>query len=99
MHAVVTDLRLSPDTVEPRPAGTTECGQVGDRPKHQAKEIEALMREAEARGWVFTKGQRYFKGKCSCAGKHMKTIKLTPSDPNYLLNTRKWLERQSCWKD
>jgi hypothetical protein len=27
----------------------------------------------------------------------MKTMHLTPSNPRYELNLRKWLERQPCW--
>jgi hypothetical protein len=38
------------------------------------------------------------QGKCGCEAKHMKTVHLTPSDPRYGLNTRKWFER-TCWKD
>lgn len=71
---------------------------MGDRPKHNRPDIEALMREAEARGWVFTKGSGYYKGKCSCEGKHMKTVHLSPSNPRYTLNLRKWFER-TCWKE
>lgn len=56
------------------------------------------MRDAEARGWVFTKGSGYYKGKCSCEAKHIKTVHLTPSNPRYTLNLRKWFER-TCWKD
>jgi len=71
---------------------------VGDRPKHPKKDIEALMREAEDRGWVFERGNGYYKGKCGCEGKHIKTIHLSPSNPRYVLNAQKWFER-TCWKD
>ncbi len=70
---------------------------MGARSRHQNKDIEAFMKEAESRGWGFTRGNNYYKGRCSCEGKHKHTIKCTPSDPNYLLNLRKWFER-TCWK-
>lgn len=70
---------------------------MGERPKHPTKELEAILKEAESRGWSFTKGKRYYKGRCSCEGKHLHTVKLTPSDPKYPLNLRKWFER-NCWK-
>lgn len=72
---------------------------MGDRPKHPKRDIEALLRDAEQRGWCFIKNPRgYYKGKCSCEGKHLKTVHLTPSNPQYVLNLRKWFER-TCWKD
>jgi hypothetical protein len=72
---------------------------VGDRPKSKNQDIEALLREAESRGWVFTKNPNgYYKGKCGCPGKHVKSVHLTPSDRRYVLNARKWFER-TCWKD
>lgn len=71
---------------------------MGDRPRHPKKDLEALLRDAEACGWVFEKKNGYYKGKCGCEAKHRKTVHLSPSDPRYVLNTRKWFER-TCWKD
>lgn len=34
---------------------------------------------------------------CPCTEEHFKTVHLSPSNPNYELNLRKWLERQPCW--
>lgn len=69
-----------------------------ERPKHPVKELESLLREAEDKGWRVSRGKRYYRLYCPC-GEHMKTMHLTPSDPRYRLNFRKWLERQPCWKD
>jgi hypothetical protein len=67
------------------------------RPRHPVKELEAVLREAEDKSWRVTKGKKYFKMKCPCAGKHMRTVHLSPSDPNYERNLRAWLGRQPCW--
>ncbi len=67
------------------------------RPKHQVKELEAVLREAEQRHWRVDK-PNYFRLLCPC-GKHQRRVHLTPSNPNYELNLRKWLERQPCWEE
>lgn len=68
------------------------------RPRHPGKELEALLRHAEAHGWRADKPSAYFRLRCPC-GSHQRRVHLTPSDPNYVLNARKWLERQPCWKE
>ena len=68
------------------------------RPKHQRKELEALLKEAEGQGWLVTRAGRYFKLKCPCPEKHLTTVHLTPSNPRYELNKRKWLVRRTCWE-
>lgn len=68
------------------------------RPTHPKKEFEAFLKDAEAQEWEVSKGKKYYKMKCPC-GTHMKTIHLTPSDPNYLRNARGWLRRETCWKE
>jgi hypothetical protein len=65
--------------------------------KHPDKDIRAFLATVEAAGWVVVKASKYFKCKCPC-GLHMKWVHLTPSGAQYLLNTRKWFERQPCWK-
>ena len=70
---------------------------MADRPKHPRKELETIIREAEARGWGVTKGKGYFRMLCPC-GQHKKWVALTPSDPRYGTNLGKWLARQSCWE-
>jgi len=78
--------------------GSCQTGQpMADRPKHPRKELEAVIREAEARGWRVSKGKGYFRMLCPC-GKHKKWVALTPSDPRYGTNLGKWLARQSCWE-
>ena len=70
------------------------------RPKHQDKDLEEIIREAERRGWRAEKGSKYFELLCpKKCGKHYRWVHLTPSDPRYGLNLRKWLERQPCWKE
>lgn len=65
--------------------------------KDQQQRLAALRAEAQQHGWRVERRKRYYKMFCPCPGKHMKTMHLTPSDPLYELNLRKWLERQPCW--
>jgi hypothetical protein len=67
------------------------------RPKHPIKELEAVLKAAEAQGWDVAKNV-YYKMKCPCPGKHLKTVHNTPSDPNYLRNLIGQLKRTTCWK-
>ena len=71
---------------------------VSPRPRHQTKEIEALLCSLERQGWRMTKGGGYFKAYCPCR-EHLKTIHLTPSSAGYLRNLMGWLRRESCWKE
>jgi hypothetical protein len=51
------------------------------RPKHPEPSLERVLREAEAKGWRVTKRpNRYFKMKCPCDLRHIKTVKLSPSN-------------------
>lgn len=68
------------------------------RPRHQVKELEAVLQQAEGRGWRIDKGSKYFSMRCPC-GNHQRWVHLTPSSPNYELNLRKWLQRQPCWQE
>lgn len=70
-----------------------------DRQKHDRADLEAILLEVEAHGWRVERDRGYFKTYCPCVDKHMKTVKLTPSDPRYPLNLRKWFQRQTCWKE
>jgi hypothetical protein len=65
--------------------------------KHD-KDIEPVLRAAENQGWRVSKGKRYYKMWCPCPLKHMKTVHLTPSDPNYVRNLLAQLRRRTCWK-
>ena len=74
------------------------------RPKHPDKDIEAVLREAEARDWTVYRDKGYYKAKCPCGDHANWSIKLTPSNPNYAKNlTAKnltaWFQRQSCWEE
>ena len=68
------------------------------RPRHPNKDLEALLREAEAKGWRATKPRKYFKVFCGC-GQHQRTVHITPSDNDYERNLRGWLKRTGCWED
>ena len=61
----------------------------------QGKELEAIRRIAVKKGWRVERGKRYYKMWCPC-GRHMKTMKLTPSDPNYTRNLLGQLRRATC---
>lgn len=69
------------------------------RPKHRDPDLEKLLTDAEDRDWRVMKGSKYYKCYCPCDEEHMKTVHLTPSGGRYAMNTRKWFERQGCWKE
>lgn len=68
------------------------------RPRHPKPELEALLLDVERHGWRVMKGNGYFKCYCPCDAQHMRSVHLTPSGGRYAMNTRKWFERQPCWK-
>lgn len=72
---------------------------MSSRPKHPIKELEAVLKEAEGKGWLVTKGKKYFMMWCSCAKKHKKSLKLTPSTRTYKKNLMGELRRATCWED
>ncbi len=67
------------------------------RQKHPRKDFEALLREAEERSWRVDRNKGYYKVLCPCPEKHWVSVVLTPSSGRTLMNTRKTLERCSCW--
>ena len=67
-----------------------------ERPRHPKKDIERFMQSAEARGWRFVKGKKYYKGLCSC-GMHLHMVHLTPSSRRYLANLAHRCSRLDCW--
>lgn len=67
------------------------------RPRHPDKDLESILQLAEGQGWRVIRKRKYYKAYCPC-GDHLKTIHMTPSNPNYGLNLTKWLERQPCWE-
>jgi hypothetical protein len=66
------------------------------RPRHQIKELEELLTEAERKGWRVDRRSRYFRLRCPC-GKHMTWVHLTPSNPRYTLERRQYLQGTGCW--
>lgn len=70
------------------------------RPRHNNKDLEAVLRKGEAQGWrVAGGGDKHFKMKCPCPKKCMKTVSTTPSSPNYLRDLKAQLRRATCWED
>ena len=67
------------------------------RPRHRRKDLEAVLREAEDKGWRVQKGKRYFTMWCPNDCRCFKTVHLTPSDPYYERNLRAQLRRGTCW--
>ena len=51
------------------------------------KELKEILKEAEAQGWVFTKGNRHIKGK-HLSGKTA-TISVSPSENRAIKNIKK----------
>ena len=68
------------------------------RPRHRVKELEAVLKEAEAKGWRVELGKKYWKMYCPNGCKCKKTVKCTPSDPHYETNLRHFLDRETCWR-
>jgi hypothetical protein len=68
------------------------------RPRHKTKEFEAVLKEAEQKGWRVTLGGNgHYKMYCPCPLKCKKTMPSTPSDPNCLKNLLGQLTRVTCW--
>lgn len=67
------------------------------RPRLPNKDLEALIRTAEQRGWRVLKGSKYYKAYCPCPAKCKETIHLTPSSPNYARNKRNKMSKCPSW--
>jgi hypothetical protein len=61
------------------------------------KELEAVLKEAEDRGWRVEKRRKYWMMWCPC-GECLKTVKCTPSLMTYERNLRAKLARDTCWE-
>ncbi|WP_395109766.1 hypothetical protein [Actinomadura sp. SCN-SB] len=61
------------------------------------KELRAIRKEAEEKGWRVFRKKKYWKMYCPCPRKCKKTVRLTPSDPNYVKNLLGELRRATCW--
>jgi len=66
------------------------------RARHQVKELETLLAEAESKGWRVDKGSKYFRLRCPCK-KHMTWVHLTPSNLRYAQERRQYLQGTGCW--
>jgi hypothetical protein len=65
----------------------------------RSTDVQAAAEEVLAHNWTEHTGKKgYRKFRCPC-GKHMKTIKTTPSGANYVKNLMAWFRRQPCWKE
>lgn len=60
------------------------------------QEFRETVAWLQSLGWrVDTDRGGYPLAFCPC-GKHLKTVHITPSAPNYFRNLRAWVLRQSC---
>lgn len=70
------------------------------RPRHNDKDLEAVLKLGEQRGWMIEGGgNKHFKMKCPNPCKCMKGVSTTPSNPNYLRDLMGQLRRATCWED
>ena len=67
------------------------------RLRHPDKDIEAVLTQAEAHGWTFLPGKKYWKGRCGC-GDHLKSVHKTPSSGYYANHLVQWF-RRTCWPE
>lgn len=68
--------------------------------RDQDKELAAIREEATRKGWRTVRRKGYWKMYCPAwCGKHIKTMHLTPSDPNYARNLVGQLRRATCWNE
>jgi hypothetical protein len=67
------------------------------KPSPKLTDIDAVLKEARNRRWRVERGKGYYKMWCPCPDKHMKTVHLTPSSPNYVRNLVGQLRRATCW--
>jgi hypothetical protein len=68
--------------------------------KHQHKDGEALLKEFDSQGWTISRNKGYYMVRCpeSC-GQHSKTVRLTPSGPDYFKRCKRFVENNTCWKE
>ena len=67
------------------------------KPKPKLTDIAAVLKEAQNQGWRVERRSKYYKMLCPCPDKHWKTVHLTPSGRNYVLNLVGQLRRATCW--
>jgi hypothetical protein len=85
----VTSRRLAMDGVE----------ELGYWKKHPKKELEAVLREFDSRGWRIENPPTYYAVKCPCPKQHMRYVHLTPSNPRYANEVLNWLRRCECSRE
>jgi hypothetical protein len=68
------------------------------RPRHPKKDLEEVLRTAEAAGWLVEKGKGYYLAWCPC-GNHKTTIHLTPSNRHHGNQKLRLMRRTDCWKE
>ena len=71
-----------------------------DRPRHPRQDLEALLREAERKGWRvdFNPRRGYWRLRRGC-GRHQTWVHKTPSNPRYANERCGWLARETCWEE
>jgi hypothetical protein len=69
------------------------------RPKHPRKDLEAVLRAAEGKGWRVIKGKGYYRMLCPCGRGTRKSVHLTPSDPDYRRHLLGQPRRATCWDE
>lgn len=79
------------------PSNKVSDHMANDRPRHPEKDLEDLLKVAEAHGWRITKRQRYYQARCPCGG-CQETVHMTPSDPNYGRNKLNKMSKCPEWK-
>lgn len=64
--------------------------------RHSNKDLQTVLEEFHAHGWIVIDPPRYYTLRCPC-GLHQRQIHLTPSDPDYGKRALNWGKRQACW--
>lgn len=71
---------------------------MGGRPRHPDQDLEALIRDAEKRGWRVSKERKYYKAYCPCPNKCFEMIHMTPKG-NYAKNKRNKMSKCPAWNE
>lgn len=65
---------------------------MSNRPKHPAKEVEAILRDAEDQGFTVARTKRHFEVR-DADGRRVTTFGTSPSDRRAILNSLSPLKR------
>lgn len=63
--------------------------------RHPKKDGQALLVWLHRVGWRIQDPPTYYTILCPC-GDHLRQVHLTPSNPNYFRECRRWVMRQPC---